>query len=95
MTKILGYLQQSRWAREVHLLQQSARPVDASVVQPTLELPANPETQMPPSPLELWYNMHFRAEKDRWLNDHSRIQYDDKASSFDNILNSEKDLVYQ
>ncbi|KAI3826597.1 hypothetical protein L1987_00645 [Smallanthus sonchifolius] len=36
----------------------------------------NLETQMPPSPLELWYNMHFRAEKDGWLNDHSRIQYE-------------------
>ncbi|KAI3815754.1 hypothetical protein L1987_15435 [Smallanthus sonchifolius] len=36
----------------------------------------NPEIQIPPSPLELWYNMHFRAEKDGWLNDHSRIQYE-------------------
>ncbi|KAI3802364.1 hypothetical protein L1987_30496 [Smallanthus sonchifolius] len=34
----------------------------------------NPETQMSPRPIALWYNLHFRAKKG-WLNDHSRIQY--------------------
>ncbi|KAI3810926.1 hypothetical protein L1987_20591 [Smallanthus sonchifolius] len=29
-----------------------------------------------PSPLKLWYNLHFRAEKEGWLNDHSYIQYE-------------------
>ncbi|KAL8239570.1 hypothetical protein R6Q59_016137 [Mikania micrantha] len=36
----------------------------------------NPKTQMPPSPLQVYYKMHFNAKKHGWLNDHARIEYE-------------------
>ncbi|KAF5816032.1 hypothetical protein HanXRQr2_Chr03g0129851 [Helianthus annuus] len=36
----------------------------------------NPETQMPPSPLELYHKLHFNATKQGWLNENSRIEYE-------------------
>ncbi|KAK9053684.1 hypothetical protein SSX86_024758 [Deinandra increscens subsp. villosa] len=36
----------------------------------------NPETQMPPSPLEMYYRLHYKADKQGWLNDQSRIDYE-------------------
>ncbi|KAK1431790.1 hypothetical protein QVD17_08449 [Tagetes erecta] len=35
----------------------------------------NPETEMPPSPLQMWYMMHFKAEKEELQNEHTRLQY--------------------
>ncbi|MFS7954915.1 hypothetical protein Hanom_Chr07g00636271 [Helianthus anomalus] len=39
------------------------------------KLEINPETQMPPSPLELYHKLHFNATKQGWLNENSRIEY--------------------
>ncbi|XP_021997149.2 uncharacterized protein LOC110894261 isoform X2 [Helianthus annuus] len=36
----------------------------------------NPETQLPPSPLEVYYKLHYNAKKKGWLNEDSRIVYD-------------------
>ncbi|KAL8210937.1 hypothetical protein R6Q57_005374 [Mikania cordata] len=36
----------------------------------------NPKTQMPPSPLQVYYKLHFNAKKQGWLNDHARIEYE-------------------
>ncbi|KAJ0715163.1 putative transposase, Ptta/En/Spm, plant [Helianthus annuus] len=36
----------------------------------------NPETQLPPSPLEVYYKLHYNANKKGWLNEDSRIVYD-------------------
>ncbi|CAI9277874.1 unnamed protein product [Lactuca saligna] len=35
----------------------------------------NKETQMPPSPIELYHKLHFDPIK-KWINDESRIQYE-------------------
>ncbi|KAL8224295.1 hypothetical protein R6Q57_019770 [Mikania cordata] len=35
----------------------------------------NPKTQIPPSPLQVYYKLHFNAKKQGWLNDHARIEY--------------------
>ncbi|KAK1434293.1 hypothetical protein QVD17_00029 [Tagetes erecta] len=34
------------------------------------------ETQMLPSPLEVYHKLHFNAKKQEWQNDDARIQYD-------------------
>ncbi|MFS7966175.1 putative transposase, Ptta/En/Spm, plant [Helianthus anomalus] len=36
----------------------------------------NPETQIPPSPLEVYHKLHFNATKQGWLNENSRIEYE-------------------
>ncbi|KAK1412236.1 hypothetical protein QVD17_33317 [Tagetes erecta] len=36
----------------------------------------NRETQMLPSPLEVYYKLHFNAKKQEWQNDDARIQYE-------------------
>ncbi|KAL8240225.1 hypothetical protein R6Q59_013580 [Mikania micrantha] len=36
----------------------------------------NPKTQMPPSPLQVYYRMNFNAKKHGWLNDHARLEYE-------------------
>ncbi|KAL8265410.1 hypothetical protein R6Q59_023540 [Mikania micrantha] len=46
----------------------------------------NKETQMPPSPLEVYHKLHFNAKKQVWLNEDARIEYE-------NILNHKKQAV--
>ncbi|KAK1426130.1 hypothetical protein QVD17_14799 [Tagetes erecta] len=36
----------------------------------------NQETQMEPTPLEVYYKLHFNAKKQAWENDDERIQYE-------------------
>ncbi|KAM0041642.1 hypothetical protein Hdeb2414_s0011g00369751 [Helianthus debilis subsp. tardiflorus] len=36
----------------------------------------NPEAQLPPSPLEVYYKLHYNAKKKGWLNEDSHIIYD-------------------
>lgn len=35
----------------------------------------NPETQMPPSPLEIYHKLHFNAQKKGWQNEEARVEY--------------------
>ncbi|CAH1423778.1 unnamed protein product [Lactuca virosa] len=39
----------------------------------------NKETQMPPSPIELYHKLHFDPIK-KWINDESRIQYEEECA---------------
>ncbi|KAL8224000.1 hypothetical protein R6Q57_019475 [Mikania cordata] len=43
----------------------------------------NPKTQMPPSPLQVYYKLHFNAKKQGWLNDHARIEYKTLQSAWE------------
>ncbi|KAL8254927.1 hypothetical protein R6Q59_033148 [Mikania micrantha] len=46
----------------------------------------NKETQQPPSPLEIYYKLHFNAKKQGWLNEDARIEYE-------KIFNHKKEVV--
>ncbi|XP_076886338.1 uncharacterized protein LOC143536171 [Bidens hawaiensis] len=50
----------------------------------------NPETHMPPSPLELYHKMHYNAAKQGWLNDSSRLEYENiiqhKQAAMDKLV---------
>ena len=33
------------------------------------------ETQIPPSPFEVYHKLHFNAQKEGWQNDDARVEY--------------------
>ncbi|KAL8249561.1 hypothetical protein R6Q59_006429 [Mikania micrantha] len=45
----------------------------------------NPETQMPPSPLQVYYNLHYKDKKG-WLNEHAKAEYE-------NIIAHKKEAI--
>ncbi|MFS8026839.1 putative transposase, Ptta/En/Spm, plant [Helianthus anomalus] len=57
-------------AKQVNISRGGSR----SIANHTYQM-INPETQMPPSPLELYHKLHFNATKQGWLNENSRIEY--------------------
>ncbi|MFS7929356.1 putative transposase, Ptta/En/Spm, plant [Helianthus anomalus] len=58
-------------AKQVNISRGGSR----SIANHTFQM-INPETQMPPSPLELYHKLHFNATKQGWLNENSRIEYE-------------------
>ncbi|KAL8244827.1 hypothetical protein R6Q59_011085 [Mikania micrantha] len=58
-------------AKQVNISRGGSRSIANHVFQMI-----NPKTQMPPSPLQVYYKLHFNAKKQGWLNDHARIEYE-------------------
>ncbi|XP_076917453.1 uncharacterized protein LOC143577528 [Bidens hawaiensis] len=58
-------------AKQVNISRGGSR----SLANHTFQL-TNPETHMPPSPLQLYHKMHYNAAKQGWLNDDSRLAYE-------------------
>ncbi|XP_076956530.1 uncharacterized protein LOC143631762 [Bidens hawaiensis] len=46
-----------------------------SIANHTFQM-TNPETQIPPSPLEVYHKLHYNGAKQGWLNDESRVEYE-------------------
>ncbi|KAJ0892886.1 hypothetical protein HanPSC8_Chr09g0371261 [Helianthus annuus] len=57
-------------AKQVNISRGGSR----SIANHTFQM-INPETQMPPSPLELYHKLHFNATEQGWLNENSHIEY--------------------
>ncbi|MFS8018770.1 putative transposase, Ptta/En/Spm, plant [Helianthus anomalus] len=57
-------------AKQVNISRGGSR----SIANHTFQM-INPETQMPPSPLEVYHKLYFNATKQGWLNENSRIEY--------------------
>ncbi|XP_076928123.1 uncharacterized protein LOC143591967 [Bidens hawaiensis] len=72
-------------AKQVNISRGGSR----SLANHTFQL-TTPETHMPPSPLELYHKMHYNAAKQGWLNDSSRLEYENitqhKQAAMDKLV---------